>query len=249
MNINNKNVISFKNNLLQSNLKMNSKPVGLKNEIGANICWWNAFAQLFCATRNLSIANKMNQFVNEHDCKNKMNCWYCKIFYDFISMMTTSNYSTNLNFNKYIFNIPQPIKDSKDKNKFIYHPFYVFHANTQQDSFEGCDQWFDVMKTNIPDVYNMFVISTISEMTCKKCNICLNEEVLDQHALSVSINNNCINSIQDAINHFQKEEIVNINRCDINKCTSKSARKKFQFKKSSNYLIVHLKRFMANEKF
>jgi len=97
------------------------KPVKLLNNVGDNICWWNSFAQLFGTTRNLSILNAMIRFINEHDCDDNRKCWYCNTFYDFITIMTNSNNSTNTDFNKYLFNIPAPVHEQKDPNNLIFH--------------------------------------------------------------------------------------------------------------------------------
>jgi hypothetical protein len=61
---------------------MNLIPIGLNNKSGTNMCWWNAFIQLFAATRNELIVNEMNKFINKHKCddgKNKK-CWNCNMF-------------------------------------------------------------------------------------------------------------------------------------------------------------------------
>ncbi len=57
------NISNKKNNKLD--VTINKFPVKLVNKNGANICWWNAFAQLLATTRNVSIVNKLNMFINE----------------------------------------------------------------------------------------------------------------------------------------------------------------------------------------
>jgi len=49
--------------------KINKLPVKLLNKNGANMCWWNAFAQLFTTTRSLTIINKMNVFIKQTYCR------------------------------------------------------------------------------------------------------------------------------------------------------------------------------------
>jgi ubiquitin C-terminal hydrolase len=69
-----------------------------------------------------------------------------------------------------------------------------------------------------------------------------NNEVAFEHALSIEIDNINICSIQDAIISFQQTEYVTVN-CVDNKCSNKFGHKSIQLLESSNYLIVHLKRF------
>src|SRR5947209_5628819 len=127
---------------MKNNFVINNKPVKLLNN-GTNMCWWNSFVQLFSATRNIHIINLMNKFITTHNCGNNNECWYCNIMNDFITIMTYSNDSTCIDFNKYLFDNPECIKDRKS-NRQINHPFSVFERNAQQGSFEGCNKWFEV---------------------------------------------------------------------------------------------------------
>ena len=189
---------------------MNLKPVKLINKAGNNICWWNAFVQLFAATRDQLIVNEMTMFINEHKCNidnnnnnnninsnnnnnnnnNNKQCWYCNIFKAFIATMVENNISYSIDFSKILFNVPPPISDPKDKNKIIYHPFYNFFPNMQQDSTEGCDQLFDVIKDNLKAVYKLFCITTIDQTTCNHCGIKNEPKIVSQHALAIPIDNN-----------------------------------------------------------
>ena len=54
-------------NLLQFVYNINSYPAKLANKNGSNICWWNAFIQLFASTRDEIIINKFIDFVNKHN--------------------------------------------------------------------------------------------------------------------------------------------------------------------------------------
>jgi len=211
VNVNNKN-----QNKILLNLVINNSPVILLNKNSANICWWNSFAQLFAATRDLSIVNTMIGFINEHNnnCCCYVKCWYCNILHDFITIMTNSNGSINIDFNKYLFNIPAPVQDPKNCNYLIFHPFSVFEQYKQHDAFEGCNKWFEVIAKIAYGIYDMFTITMISEITCNKCNMSSNSNMVDEHALSISIEDNKINSIQDAINFFQAKELINFD-CDI----------------------------------
>ena len=87
--------------------------------------------------------------------------WYCNIFKAIIDIMVENNNSYTVDFSKILFDIPALIIDPKDKNKEIYHQFHEFIQNKQQDSFEGCDQFFDVIKEMIPNIYELFTISLI----------------------------------------------------------------------------------------
>src|SRR5947209_3264191 len=105
------------------------------------MCWWNSFAQLFGATRNMSIVNKMIEFIDKHNCGDSNKCWHCNVFNDFIIIMTCSNNSINVDFDKYLFNIPAPVQDPKNPKNLILHPFssFSFEPNRQHDAFEGCN--------------------------------------------------------------------------------------------------------------
>jgi uncharacterized UBP type Zn finger protein len=182
---------------------MNLLPVTLKNN--GNICWWNAFMQLFASTRDESIVNEMTQFIDEHKCDdendNNEKCWYCNMFQTAIAIMIENNNKSYIgDFHKHLFEIPDATPDPKDLTKLIFHPFHVFQRNRQQDAMEGCDQWFEIVEKILPTVYNLFNITTSSQI---KCNDCQNEhepEIICQHALSVPISNVDINSIQAAVN-------------------------------------------------
>lgn len=160
-------------NLLSFNYNINSYPAKLKNKTGSNICWWNAFINLFTSTRDKTIINKFIEFVNKHDNehnyindnKNNMQCWYCNIF-DIIIKITTSNNLEEIDFYEYLFDTPNTIIDPKNANKTIDHPFNVFFANQQEDSFVGCNKWFEIIHIKVPYVYDLFGITTISEITC-----------------------------------------------------------------------------------
>ena len=124
--------------------KINETPVKLINKTGANICWWNAFAQLFSTTRNKLIINGCRKFVNEHDeagddnnhhDKNNMFCGNCKIMNNLITMMTNSQNSTIIDFNNYLFRVPPPVQDSKKQNQSINHAFSIFQTNMQNDAY------------------------------------------------------------------------------------------------------------------
>ena len=41
------------------------EPVALRSKQGTNICWWNAFIQLFEATIYVLIVDEMNKFINK----------------------------------------------------------------------------------------------------------------------------------------------------------------------------------------
>ena len=96
--------MAFKNNdkhLLLSITATNTKPIKLINKNGANICWWNAFAQLFASTRNLSILNEITKFITDHHFNNNNEpnklCWLCDILSDLITIMTDKSNLTNIN--------------------------------------------------------------------------------------------------------------------------------------------------------
>ena len=123
------------NNILLLNLL--KKPVKLLNKNGANICWWNSFVQLFAATNNTAIINEMNKFISKHGCNDNIDnnndnnddnnksyklCWYCTMFKSFVEIMSNSNNIDYVNFPEFLFNIPKPIVDPKDKKKLLYHP-------------------------------------------------------------------------------------------------------------------------------
>ena len=78
----------------------------------------------------------------------------------------------------------------------------------------------------------MFNITMISEITCTKCNMNRDDNMVNEHALTVSIDSNNINSIQYAIDFFQCSEIVNWN-CNINGCKNQHGQKRIQFFHSS----------------
>jgi hypothetical protein len=59
-------------------------------------------------------------------------------------MVKNDNQNTTIDFSTILFNVHDPIVDPKDETKLIYHQFSNFILNIQQDSFEGCDQLFDV---------------------------------------------------------------------------------------------------------
>jgi Ubiquitin carboxyl-terminal hydrolase len=227
---------------LENAFKSNLMPVKLLNKIGNNICWWNSFAQLFASTRNLQIINRMYSFIASHNCEYNNKCWYCKILNDFITLMTDTNDSTNIDFNKYLFDNPDYIKDTFNNDKLIDHPFIVFKRNKQQDSFEGCNKWFEVIYQITHDIYDMFMTTMIIQTRCNKCTNSRNDNVVSENALSVSIDNHNIKSIQEAVNFFQKQELINVN-CDINGCASKLGKRIIKLIHSSNYLIINLKRF------
>ena len=248
--------MSTNNNLLLGLLK---KPVKLLNKNGANICWWNSFAQLFAATNSITIINEMNEFIKKHDCINNNNnnnnvdnkyyesCWYCRMFKAFVAIMYDANNICSINFDEFLFKIPTPIVDPKNNQKLIYHPFYGFIANQQQDSFEGCNKWFEIIENMIPDTYNLFKVMTTSEIKCIKCNTSHCTDTVAEPTLSVEIDNKNIHSIQDAIDYFQSTELVDAN-CSDNKCLSKFGYKSIKLSYSSNYLIIYLNdssKFMA----
>jgi hypothetical protein len=226
---------------LEKTLKCNLTPVKLLNKIGNNMCWWNSFAQLFASTRNLSIINTMYKFTESHNCENSNECWYCKILNDFIILMTDTNDSTNIDFNKYLFDSPDYINDN-DNDKLIDHPFIIFERNKQHDAFEGCNKWFEVIDKIAHDIYDMFSTTMIIQTICNICNHNRDDNIVSENVLSVSIDKNAINSVQDAIQFFQKEELINVD-CNINGCTSKLGKRTFQFFHSPNYLMINLKRF------
>jgi hypothetical protein len=209
-----KNNNTYKNskaNLLSFDYVISLQPAKLLNKLGANICWWNSFIQLFVSTRDTIIINKFIGYVNEHKCcefdsdydKDKHNpqCWYCNVFRMLVEVSTVSSNLVEFDFTKYLFDIPKPIPDPKNKDNKIEHPFHIFTPNRQEDSFDGCNKWFEVLEKMIPDIYNLFGITTISEITCTRCNFFHNPRFVYEHAVSVPIDCN-INSIQDAINLF-----------------------------------------------
>src|SRR5690348_804705 len=119
----------------------------------ANICWWNAFVQLFTSTRNQLIVDKMKKFIDNHkkinhyDVNNNNNkqCWYCNVFQAIIDIMVENNNTYVIDFSKILFDIPNEIVDPKNKNKTKHHQFHIFILNRQNDAIEGCDQFFDVI--------------------------------------------------------------------------------------------------------
>ena len=110
----------------------------------------------------------------------------------------------------------------------------------QQDAIEGCDQLFDIINNHLNTVYKLFCINTIDQTICNQCGIKNTPKIVAQHALSVSIGDNTINSVQDAIDSFQEEETLELN---CGSCQSVTARKSLQFFNSSKYLIIQLERF------
>src|SRR5580692_1590064 len=129
----------------------------------------------------------MNKFIKEHYCNNNDNnddkkfdeaCWYCKMFKSFVAIMTNSNNIDSINFSEFLFNIPSPTVDTKNNKKLIYHPFYAFIANQQQDSFEGCNKWLETIEKLLPDSYNLFKVMTTSEIKCIKCNAAHNTNIV-----------------------------------------------------------------------
>ena len=94
----------------------------------------------------------------------------------------------------------------------------MFQKYHHYDLFEECDKWFEVIAKIASEIYDMFNITMINEITCSKCNIYrFDDNVVNEHALSISVDGNNINSIQDAIDFFQSNEIINVN-CNINGC-------------------------------
>ena len=79
----------------------------------------------------------------------------------------------------------------------------------------------------IPNIYELFVITTINEIKCNNCNMIRHTDIVREHALSVEIDNNNIHSIQDALTSFQKTEFVNVN-CIGNKCDNNFGYKSLQ---------------------
>ena len=129
--------------------------------------------------------------------------------------MTNTNDSTNIDFNEYIYlTILAILKITNDNNKLIDHPFIVFEQNKQQDAFEGCNKWFEVIDIIAHDIYDMFATKMIIQTRCNACNNSRNDNIVTENALSVSIDNMKIKSIQDAINFFQVEELISAN-CDV----------------------------------
>src|SRR2546421_5541324 len=235
---------STNNNLSLSLLK---KPVKLINKNGTNICWWNSFVQLFVSTNNTTIVNGMNKFINEHITLHNNNefcksCWYCTMFKSFITIMNNSTDVHSINFGEFLFNIPDPVVDPKADKKLIRHPFEVFVPNQQQDSFEGCNKWFEVIEHILPDAYDLFHIKTTSEIKCSKCNTSHYTDIVVEPVLSVEIDSKNIYSIQDAINSFQKTEFFDAN-CINYTCLNKFGYKSIRLLNSPHYLIVHWKRF------
>ena len=77
--------------------------------------------------------------------------------------------ATNIDFNKYLFDNPGYIEDKNDNNKSIDHPFIVFEQNKQQDAFEGCNKWFEVIDIIAHDIYDMFATKMIIQTRCNEC--------------------------------------------------------------------------------
>jgi ubiquitin C-terminal hydrolase len=127
------------------------------------------------------------------------------------------------------------------KKKKIIHLIFFF-PNTQEDSFLGCNKWLEVIQKMIHNVYELFVMSTISEITCVKCNFLHNPNISTEHTLSIPIDDKNIQSIQDAVNLFEENELLTIN-CNERGCTCTLGQSKFFLFHTSNYLIIHLKRF------
>jgi ubiquitin C-terminal hydrolase len=154
--------------------------------------------------------------------------------------MVENNAQYSIDFSEILFDIPDPIVDPKDDNNLIYHQFHSFLPNRQQDSFECCDQLFDVFKEHLINIYELFCITTLDQTTCNNCENNHEPQIISQHALSVPIDNNAIKSVQNALDSFQEEETLKLN-CNL--CESVIARKTSQLFHSSTYLIIQLKRF------
>jgi uncharacterized UBP type Zn finger protein len=156
-------------------------------------------------------------------------------------MMSSINL-INIDFSKYLFNFPAPIKDHMDEKKLIYHPFYRFRRYHQSDSFEGCIKWFEAIEKITPEICDLFKITIISRVTCSKCKRERNPNIVNENALSIPISDLSIRSVKDAIDLFQKKEALSIN-CGMNNCRSKDGVRTFEFMHSSDYLIINFKRF------
>ncbi len=57
----------------------------------------------------------------------------------------------------------------------------------------------------VPKIHDMFVVTIGDEIICTQC-ISRNDEIVSDHAVSVSIDDNQISSIQDAINFFKQKK-------------------------------------------
>src|SRR2546421_4531822 len=133
------------------------------------------------------------------------------MFQTIITIMIANNNNPYIgDFSKNLFETPAPIIDPNNENKLIYHPFHNFKLNKyrQQAAFEGCDQWFDVIDKMLLKVFKLFKVATISQILCSNCRFEHKPKIIYQHALSISIDKNNINSIQNAINLFQKSETI-----------------------------------------
>ena len=142
-----------------------------------------------------------------------------------IKMSIISNNLIEINFKKCLFNAPNTIIDTQNKNQIIEHTFKIFVANIQENSFDGCNKWFEVIHIKIPDIYDLFSIKTVSEITCCLCNFSHISNIAYEHAISIPIDNK-VQCIQDAINLFQENELLTVN-CDKNECKSMLGQRSF----------------------
>ena len=75
----------------------------------------------------------------------------------------------------------------------------------QNDAYEACNQWFELMEKIQPEISDMFKITIISPITCNECNTARDANFVNEYSLSVSICDRNIFSIQNAINFFENE--------------------------------------------
>ena len=94
----------------------------------------------------------------------------------------------------------------------------------------------------VKKIYDLFRITTIREIKCTECDHNHNPNIVYEHILSIPIDNENIITLQDAIDSFQRIELIEV-KCNENGCGNNYGTSTFKLMSSSKYMIIHLKRF------
>uniref|UniRef100_A0A6C0E9X9 USP domain-containing protein n=1 Tax=viral metagenome TaxID=1070528 RepID=A0A6C0E9X9_9ZZZZ len=154
------------------------------------------------------------------------------------------------NFNKNRKKFEKKLKNAKnddDRVQTIKKIIEYKHKNLKLYAMTKYYEYVqDYYKNNYSYVSNIFTGMYINYIMCKKCNnVHINFEPFNMMAISIPKNSSEKITLEECIkNEFKKEVLNDENKCFCEVCNDKTdAIQKTEVWNTSDYLIIHLKRF------
>ncbi|CAD8185002.1 unnamed protein product [Paramecium octaurelia] len=202
---------------------------GLKNEL--YFCYMHSTLQCMMSIQELN-----NFILNSINRQHSQSMTLCRNYQELLRQLKDTQYDY-IKINSLRNTIS---KKFNPRHQHDAQEFLLFLISSLEDEINNFNKKQGQQHPKLPNIIEKYLKGqTISEIICKNCS---HKSSITEDFLTLSLALNKINSINQSLDEFLKDELIQDYKCDS--ChKKKTAIKKTRIIKLPQYLILHLKRF------